>query len=144
MREASPGSRRAAPSFLVTVGVRADAGRSRHVAARPDTSGTALSHRARGHRRCRPLGAGHPGSGRATTVYRDVLSVPLFVPLAARENASVSAVPPDLQGPSPAAVLPLVVTVHDLAVLRHPEAFNAWTRHYSAFSVPRVVRAATA
>jgi glycosyltransferase involved in cell wall biosynthesis len=37
---------------------------------------------------------------------------------------------------------PLVVTVHDLAVLRHPEWFNRWTRRYSAFAVPRVVRAA--
>ena len=37
---------------------------------------------------------------------------------------------------------PLVVTVHDLAVLRHPEWFNRWTRSYSAFAVPRVVRAA--
>jgi glycosyltransferase involved in cell wall biosynthesis len=32
--------------------------------------------------------------------------------------------------------------VHDLAVLRHPEWFNRWTRTYSAFAVPRVVRAA--
>jgi glycosyltransferase involved in cell wall biosynthesis len=37
---------------------------------------------------------------------------------------------------------PLVVTVHDLAVLRHPEWFNAWTRRYSRLAVPRVVRAA--
>jgi glycosyltransferase involved in cell wall biosynthesis len=32
--------------------------------------------------------------------------------------------------------------VHDLAVLRHPDWFNRWTRTYSAFAVPRVVRAA--
>jgi glycosyltransferase involved in cell wall biosynthesis len=38
--------------------------------------------------------------------------------------------------------VPLVVTVHDLAVLRHPEAFNRWTRTYSRAAVPRVVRAA--
>jgi glycosyltransferase involved in cell wall biosynthesis len=37
---------------------------------------------------------------------------------------------------------PLVVTVHDLAVLRHPEWFNRWTRTYSRFAVPWVVRAA--
>lgn len=36
----------------------------------------------------------------------------------------------------------LVVTVHDLAVLRHPEWFNRWTRAYSAYAVPRVVAAA--
>jgi glycosyltransferase involved in cell wall biosynthesis len=33
--------------------------------------------------------------------------------------------------------------VHDLAVLRHPEWFNRWTRTYSRFAVPRVVRAAS-
>jgi glycosyltransferase involved in cell wall biosynthesis len=32
--------------------------------------------------------------------------------------------------------------VHDLAVLRHPDAFNPWTRTYSRVVVPRVVRAA--
>jgi glycosyltransferase involved in cell wall biosynthesis len=37
---------------------------------------------------------------------------------------------------------PLVATVHDLAVLRHPEWFNRWTRTYSRLAVPRVVRAA--
>ena len=34
---------------------------------------------------------------------------------------------------------PLVVTVHDLAVLRHPEWFNRWTATYSRVAVPRVV-----
>ena len=38
--------------------------------------------------------------------------------------------------------MPLVVTVHDLAVLRHPEAFNRWTRTYSPRVVPGVLRAA--
>jgi glycosyltransferase involved in cell wall biosynthesis len=38
---------------------------------------------------------------------------------------------------------PLVVTVHDLAVLRHPEWFNRWTATYSRLAVPRVVAAAT-
>jgi len=35
-----------------------------------------------------------------------------------------------------------VVTVHDVAVLRHPEWFNRWTASYSRFAVPRVVGAA--
>jgi glycosyltransferase involved in cell wall biosynthesis len=35
-----------------------------------------------------------------------------------------------------------VVTVHDLAVLRHPETFNLWTRLYSRLCVSRVARAA--
>ncbi|CAN5160342.1 N/A [soil metagenome] len=38
---------------------------------------------------------------------------------------------------------PLVVTVHDLAVLRHPETFNRWTRTYSPRVVPRVLRSAS-
>jgi glycosyltransferase involved in cell wall biosynthesis len=49
---------------------------------------------------------------------------------------------PTFRGPfSPRT--PLVVTVHDLAVLRHPEWFNRWTRTYSRLAVPRVVRAAS-
>jgi glycosyltransferase involved in cell wall biosynthesis len=38
---------------------------------------------------------------------------------------------------------PLVVTVHDLAVLRRPEWFNRWTASYSRRAVPRVLRAAS-
>jgi glycosyltransferase involved in cell wall biosynthesis len=49
---------------------------------------------------------------------------------------------PTFRGPL-ASRQPLVVTVHDLAVLRHPQWFNRWTGTYSRFAVPRVVRAAT-
>ncbi len=38
--------------------------------------------------------------------------------------------------------VPLVVTIHDLAVLRHPETFNRWTRAYSRALLPRVARGA--
>ncbi|MGZ4399448.1 MAG: glycosyltransferase family 4 protein, partial [Gaiellaceae bacterium] len=38
--------------------------------------------------------------------------------------------------------VPLVVTVHDLAVFRHPEAFNRWSRRYAPLVIPRVLRAA--
>jgi glycosyltransferase involved in cell wall biosynthesis len=38
--------------------------------------------------------------------------------------------------------VPLVVTFHDLAVLRWPAAFNAWTRSYSRALLPYVARAA--
>ena len=48
---------------------------------------------------------------------------------------------PSFRGPLRSPV-PVVLTVHDLAVLRHPEAFNRWTRTYSRTLVPRVVRAA--
>ena len=38
--------------------------------------------------------------------------------------------------------VPTVVTVHDLAVFRHPETFPRWTRTYVPLVVPRVLRAA--
>jgi glycosyltransferase involved in cell wall biosynthesis len=38
--------------------------------------------------------------------------------------------------------VPLVVTFHDLAVLRHPEAFNAWARTYGRAVLPAVAGAA--
>ncbi|HZO97716.1 MAG TPA: glycosyltransferase family 1 protein [Gaiellaceae bacterium] len=49
---------------------------------------------------------------------------------------------PSFRGPF-APRVPLVVTVHDLAVLREPAWFNRWTRAYSRLAVPRVVRAAS-
>jgi glycosyltransferase involved in cell wall biosynthesis len=48
---------------------------------------------------------------------------------------------PTYRGPVRAR-LPVVVTVHDLAVLRHPKAFNRWTRTYSPRVVPRVLQCA--
>ena len=39
--------------------------------------------------------------------------------------------------------VPTVVTVHDLAVYRYPEAFPRWTRTYAPRAVPRVLRAAS-
>jgi glycosyltransferase involved in cell wall biosynthesis len=48
---------------------------------------------------------------------------------------------PTYRGPLQSAN-PFVVTVHDLAVLRHPQAFNRWTRTYSPRVVPLVLRAA--
>jgi glycosyltransferase involved in cell wall biosynthesis len=48
---------------------------------------------------------------------------------------------PTYRGPLRAGV-PVVVTVHDLAVFRHPEAFNRWSRTYSRVVVPRVLAAA--
>ena len=38
--------------------------------------------------------------------------------------------------------VPLVVTVHDLALLRHPELFTPWMRLYAASALRRVVRGA--
>ena len=78
-----------------------------------------------------------PATSRARTVAADALWYPrLRVP-----DADVLHCP-TFRGPFSSAV-PLVVTVHDLAVLRHPEWFNRWTRTYSRQAVPRVIRAAS-
>jgi glycosyltransferase involved in cell wall biosynthesis len=77
------------------------------------------------------------GSSRAAALARDALWYPS---LGLRGGVDVLHCP-TFRGP-PAARVPLVVTVHDLAVLRHPEWFNRWTRAYSRVAVPRVVRAA--
>ena len=82
-----------------------------------------------------PLSFG--GAGRASTVARDALWYPA---LGLRGGFDVLHCP-SFRGP-PRARAPLVVTVHDLAVLRRPEWFNRWTRSYSRLAVPRVARAA--
>jgi len=65
----------------------------------------------------------YPATSRLRTLAADVLHCPTFRgPIRARQ--------------------PLVVTVHDLGVLRHPEWFNRWTSTYSRIAVPRVVAAA--
>jgi glycosyltransferase involved in cell wall biosynthesis len=79
------------------------------------------------------------GGGRAAAVARDAAWYPLGLPLAARRLDVLHC--PTFRAP-PRSPVPLVATVHDLAVLRHPEAFNRWTRAYSRRAVPRVVRAA--
>ncbi len=80
------------------------------------------------------------GSGRLTTIARDAYWYPLALPRQARKRVDVLHCP-TFRGPFASAV-PVVVTVHDLAVLRHPETFNPWTRRYSRLAVPRVARAA--
>ncbi len=81
------------------------------------------------------------GRSRASTVYRDAVWYPAILPrLAVRKRVDVLHCP-TFRAPLSCPV-PLVVTVHDLAVLRHPETFNLWTRRYSRLCVPRVARAA--
>jgi glycosyltransferase involved in cell wall biosynthesis len=78
----------------------------------------------------------YPATSRLRTVAADVLWYPRL-----RADADVLHCP-TFRGPFRAR-LPLVVTVHDLAVLRHPEWFNRWTSTYSRLAVPRVVAAAS-
>jgi glycosyltransferase involved in cell wall biosynthesis len=77
-------------------------------------------------------------SDRLSTLARDGAWYP-FV-LGRRRGADLLHCP-TYRGPVRPA-LPLVVTVHDLAVFRHPETFNRWTRTYSPRVVPRVLGAA--
>jgi glycosyltransferase involved in cell wall biosynthesis len=79
------------------------------------------------------------GGGRATAVARDVAWYPAILPLRARGLDVLHC--PTFRGPLRSPV-PLVVTVHDLAVLRYPEVFRRWSRVYGAATVPRVIRAA--
>jgi len=75
---------------------------------------------------------------RLSTLVRDAVWYPFVL---GRERASDLLHCPTYRGPVRSA-RPLVVTVHDLAVLRHPETFNRWTRTYSPRVVPRVLHAA--
>ncbi|MDP9490995.1 MAG: glycosyltransferase family 4 protein [Actinomycetota bacterium] len=82
-----------------------------------------------------------PGTSRSAKVARDVVWYLASLPRrAAKEKVDVLHCPGH-RGPLRSQV-PVVITVHDLAVLRHPETFNRWTRTYSSFLLPRIVRAA--
>jgi glycosyltransferase involved in cell wall biosynthesis len=76
----------------------------------------------------------------ATSRLRTVAADALWYPRLRADGVDVLHCP-TFRGPFASAV-PLVVTVHDLAVLRHPDWFNRWTRTYSRIAVPRVIRAA--
>lgn len=79
------------------------------------------------------------GPGRFTAVVRDVGWYLGALPLRARKLDVLHC--PSFRAPLRCSV-PLVVTVHDLAVLRYPETFNRWSRAYGRLVVPKVVRAA--
>jgi len=79
------------------------------------------------------------GSRRAATVARDIWWYPRGLPREAKGLGVLHF--PTFRAPVRSSV-PVVVTVHDLAVLRHPGTFNQWTRRYSRLAVPRVARAA--
>jgi glycosyltransferase involved in cell wall biosynthesis len=89
------------------------------------------------HNEYKPFSWGGPG--RPATVVRDLWWYPHGLPREARGVDVLHC--PTFRGPVRSSV-PVVVTVHDLAVLRHPGTFNPWTRRYSRFAVPRVARAA--
>lgn len=83
------------------------------------------------------------GSGRLTRVARDTVWYPVTLPRAAKRDGLDVLHCTTMRAPFRSRV-PLVVTIHDVAVLRHPEAFNRWTRTYSTRALPRVAKAANA
>ena len=86
---------------------------------------------------------GFQGSTRLATVVRDAVWYPFVLSREAKERSVDVLHCPTFRAPFSTA-MPLVVTVLDLAVLRHPGMFNQWSRRYSRFAVPRVVQAAAA
>jgi glycosyltransferase involved in cell wall biosynthesis len=81
------------------------------------------------------------GHSKALVPVRDLGWYLTALPAQARRDRADILHCPSQRAPVRSSV-PLVVTVHDLAVLRHPETFNRWTRAYSRVILPRVVRAA--
>lgn len=79
------------------------------------------------------------GRARAWNLPRDGLWYPFVLGASSRRYDVLHC--PTYRGPVRSSV-PLVVTVHDLAVFRHPRAFNRWSRTYGPLVVPRVLRAA--
>ena len=82
------------------------------------------------------------GEGRLRKLWRDTAWYLGTLPRAARRGGIDVLHCPTQRAPFRPG-LPLVVTIHDLAVLRHPAMFNLWTRRYSALALPRIVRAAS-
>ena len=82
------------------------------------------------------------GPGRITAAVRDVAWYPLALPYVRARRLDVlhcTTFRAPLRAP-----LPVVVTVHDLAAVRHPELFTAWTRLYARTLLLPVLRAASA
>jgi glycosyltransferase involved in cell wall biosynthesis len=79
------------------------------------------------------------GPGRTDAFVRDTVWYPVGLPCAARGADVLHC--PTYRAPLFSTV-PLVVTVHDLALFRHPGAFNRWSRLYGRRMIPRVLRAA--
>ena len=81
------------------------------------------------------------GEGRAATLARDTWWYLAGLPRRSRGADVLHC--PTFRGPLRSRA-PVVVTIHDLAFLRHPEAFPAWHRLSGRALVGRVARAAAA
>jgi glycosyltransferase involved in cell wall biosynthesis len=85
----------------------------------------------------------YEGSSRTATVLRDTAWTLGALPREAKRRGCDVLHCPTYRAPLRSSV-PVVVTVHDLAVLRLPRAFNPWTREYGRRLLGPVVRAARA
>ena len=83
------------------------------------------------------------GAGRAAAAARDVGWYLAGLPRRARRDGVDVLHCPTFRAPLHSPV-PLVVTFHDLAVLRHPYVFNRWSRTYSRRTLGRVAQSADA
>jgi glycosyltransferase involved in cell wall biosynthesis len=81
------------------------------------------------------------GGGRVSSILRDALWYPFGTGLAARSLDVLHC--PTFRGPFRSRA-PVVLTVHDLAILRHPDTFPAWHRAYGRTGLRRTIRAADA
>ena len=84
---------------------------------------------------------GFDGHGRAATVVRDLAWYPFGIAREARSAAVLHCT--TMRGPL-RAHLPVVVTVHDCALLRHPDAFPPWHRHTGRAALRHGARSADA
>jgi glycosyltransferase involved in cell wall biosynthesis len=81
------------------------------------------------------------GAGRASSVVRDAVWYPVTLGRRARTLDVLHCT--TFRGPTAAGV-PTVLTVHDLAILRAPDAFPRWHRLYGRAGLRRVLRGADA
>jgi glycosyltransferase involved in cell wall biosynthesis len=81
------------------------------------------------------------GSGRAAALVRDTAWYLALLPREARRRGLGVLHCTTFRAPLRSTV-PVVVTVHDLALLRRPELFTPWVRVYGATLLRRVIRSA--
>ena len=83
------------------------------------------------------------GPGRVTAAARDVGWYLAALPRRAARDGVDLLHCPTFRAPVRSPV-PVVVTFHDLAVLRHPYVFNRWSRSYARHALARVAQAGSA
>jgi glycosyltransferase involved in cell wall biosynthesis len=119
--------------FDVSPLVQTGAGTTRHV------RGLLAALEGRRELELRPLG--FRGKGKAATIARDAAWYPVGIARAARDLDVLHCT--TMRAPVRARP-PVVATVHDVALLRYPEAFPAWHRHTGRLALKQAARSADA